>query len=469
MNRRSVVWGIWWCAEATGAALWLYAVTRHRLFDHHLGVGLDKIQAAVDHALGTYGIRYVLGSLLAGAGAFALLWLWGLMVTLLRGKRPWCTASTYTTGVLRPMVLLIPAAALILISPALKVYAVCLTGLAIMLIVASALHKELAREEDPKQEGVARMVGRVLALAGLLALPLLAMAAMYVYGKHVGPAENVSAGDSVCVLSFDTERDWWAKEDQPISARARKNKGYDTFKYIDSGMLVKLGRELAARKIEATFYCTPQMAQARPKAVRVLQDLGHEIGVHIHVERMRPSERSRAIVEAKRNVEAISGQEAVSFRTGIWLCNPRIEEICSRAGFRTLSNHDHSYMLPNGMVQIRAHKQTDVIRCTSLAIAIARKSKRDMALFSHPMVLYDHAKKAARAERLRAFLKTLDEFRSRCPDMRFITAKTFGEKARYHAPGWLLSGSVMGVSCVLMILSLCLAVYSRNVGSGFRE
>ncbi len=456
MSRSRVYSFAWWLAQTGSFALLFTAVVRIRIMSHCSGVGLDAYQDAMDHVLGTWGTVHIVVTLIAGAGLFCALWLWGLALALLRGvgRRE---SVTHLVRVLDPAAGMAVSGVLLLISPIFILPAMGIAVFAILLVAAGLFLGGRCTVSKFGQKPPAAW--RRITAALLLALPFAGMAAAYRYGRQLGPVENVLAQSQVCILSFDTEEDWWPKEDQQISEWPPKTKRLKTFKYIESGILERLAVELAKREVHAVFYCTPEMASAHPQVVAKLAGAGHEIGVHVHMEGMETRrERTQAICQAKGIIESASGHPAVSFRSGSWMCDPSIEAACQAAPYRTLSNHGSTFMLPSGIVHLRAAKNADVLRSPSFAMAEGRKSPADIALFSHPMILYDHTANQPREDMLLEFLTRLDEFRDRVPAMRFITAGQFASEARYMSPPLMRTIAVGVIAAVFVITSVALAV-----------
>ena len=262
--------------------------------------------------------------------------------------------------------------------------------------------------------------------------------------------------NSLCLLSFDSEEDWQGK-DSTVQAEIHPGEScyLGTFDYVTSGYLDQLVGGLASRKIRATFYCTPNLAKAHPEALQKILASGHEIAVHLHPHQARKVDYPfvsrydkdlcgypkddvlKMISDAKNSVESAAGVQAKSFRSGEWACDAGVENIFSRAGFESFSNHDATFRLGNGMWQVATRKDFDMLKSPELMLLQIMKQKDDGTIipcFSHPMVGFDHVRKEPNFEGLEHYFAMLDLAIERCPNVRFATTSETVDLIRETTP-----------------------------------
>ncbi|MEI6606452.1 MAG: polysaccharide deacetylase family protein [Verrucomicrobiota bacterium] len=285
----------------------------------------------------------------------------------------------------------------------------------------------------------------------------------------------VKLPNSLCLLSFDCEEDWQGKESTVQGDVHPGESCYlGTFDYVTSGYLNQLVGGLASRKIRATFYCTPNLAKEHPEALQKILTSGHEVAVHLHPHQARKvnypyvarydkdlcgypkNDVFQMISNAKKSVESATGVQTKSFRSGEWACDAGIENILSRTGFQSFSNHDSTFQLGNGMWQVATRKDFDMLKSPELMLLQIMKKKDDGTIipcFSHPMVGFDHVRKEPNFEGLNQYFAMLDLAIKRCPNVRFATTSEAVDLIRETTPSIQLR-SILVVAFVVGNLSL---------------
>jgi len=467
-----------------GAGLFGFAVFRSRLLAHN---SFRFVQQAWDAIAGTYGVSFNFLSFLSGASAYALLWLLSVAVLLLRKQRPTAQyAILHSTTVLGPAALLgVPGLLAFLGGPMALDLSCVVAALLVLWIVARALIR--AGDVQPYFAASAGCMNSLFCC--LLAFCLVATSFVITLGAvyfaiHGEETDNGMLPRTAYVLSFDTEEDWCGGEDAARMIDTPCRSFYvESYKYITSGAFQKLVQGLADRHIPATFYCTPNFAKDNPGIVQELERLDHEIAVHLHMHNVQDvafpyhggdedmlstyssSTQARAILQAKQDIEDVTGHSVYSFRSGGWSCDPGVENACARAGFKSISNHVSTYFLPSGVWQIATATQADILRSP---VWFWRSLKWDnkhklIPLFSHPMVLFDHAANRPREAMLQTFFKELDDFRHKYPDIHFMTTTAASSLLKYKPPRMLVRMTAGTLS--ILLIAGCLIVSAQGRGA----
>jgi hypothetical protein len=439
---------------AVGTGLLTLAVLRSRILADKGGGRFSVLQFAWDRLAGTWGTGSWTLAFLAGAALFSWLWLVAVLSAYRKGLGiEAAVAHTARTG--REAVLLFLAGGILgLLGPEHLRWGLAIAGLGVL----TGAGRFSFSPPDPDMGTAAHLMnhGRLVFAHSiwsvlLLALPLLALGA---YRHGLTPSGNGVLRVPSVVLSFDSEEDWSPRSDMLRMGHVPARGTYfPTCAYVDSGILERLAQGLNERGIAATFYCTPNLVRARPCAVRAISELGHEIGLHLHMHNVRevtyPYQTDdlddlthwdyatllRAMEESRALLERVTGRPVVSFRSGGWVVGYRVVAACRSCGFTSLSNSESTFRLPNGLWQIEAAHEDDVARPTALLdrCALASPSKLIPA-FSHPMILYDRLTDTPREGLLDAFFASLDELRRAQPQLRFIAASQATGELVYVRP-----------------------------------
>ncbi|UCD49727.1 MAG: polysaccharide deacetylase family protein [Phycisphaerales bacterium] len=348
--------------------------------------------------------------------------------------------------------LVVPGIILLLGGPRLLHWALALGALLIAWVCVRIVKRAgNVQAVVPETRGLGRRVLRYLPGLVMVVIPTVVAARLVRLVRYADAVDNGVLPHTAYVLSFDTEEDWCPQQDAARTGdRHAGGKYLDSYKYITSGIFEKLAEALADRDIPATFYCTPNLAAAHPEVLRKLEALGHEVGVHLHMHNYpaycvngedelacySPSTQAVVIKQAKEDIEHAVGHPVGSFRSGQWSCDPGVEKACVGAEFSSFSNHRSTFLLPSGIWQVATAKDHDVLMSPR---ALWRSLRRDdghslIPLFSHPMILFDHATDQPRETVLEEFLKQLDDFRRLYPDLRFVTTARATSMLRYQPP-----------------------------------
>jgi hypothetical protein len=314
-------------------------------------------------------------------------------------------------------------------------------------------------------------------LALCLAVPFLILAACWGGRK---PTQNGTVDVRSIVLSFDAEEDWSPRSDMlRMGYFPSRGTYFPAYAYVDSGQLEQLARGLACRGITATFYCTPNLAQARPGTIRLIAELGHEVGLHLHGHNVQSVEYPyvtdapddltnwscatlrQAVEKSRQLLEQVIGCRVLSFRSGGWATNRSVVDACRDCGFTNVSNTETTFRLPNGLWQIEATRAADVLTRPDVLLedyAVASRSNL-VPIFSHPMILYNRSRSEPREGMLEDFFAHFDELRRLQPGLRFVTAGQAAAELRYIRPHL---GPVLGLAVFSIFqASLTLVVTAR--------
>jgi len=252
----------------------------------------------------------------------------------------------------------------------------------------------------------------------------------YIYGpmsRIFPPIEPSTKGNTVYVIfTFDIEEDLIPGD-----------RYLDSYKYIDSGILEYIAKNLHKHNISATFYVTPNVARDRPEALRMLERYGHEVGLHMHVHTMKNisypyilrkngsfiryddmikfynySQQLKFLKDGKRKVETVLGHEIYFYRSGYYSCSLNTEKAAKAAGFKAIANHRGVfYIEPIGIWNLgRVDIQLYTGNLTHLIYQFEekRKSQRIINIFAHPMYYYNHTTNTVELNKLKIFSEFLD-------------------------------------------------------------
>jgi hypothetical protein len=183
-----------------------------------------------------------------------------------------------------------------------------------------------------------------------------------------------------------------------------------------------------------------------------------------------PNIQASAILKAKQAIEEAVGHPVHCFRSGSWSCDPAVENGCVSAGFQSISNHESTYLLPSGMWQIATMTVFDVLRePRMLWRSLKGDSKHKLfPLFSHPMILFDHATGQSREKMLQEFFRQLDEFRLNYPDIHFMTTTAASSQLQYKPPSILIRIAAGTFGILLILGCLILSLHCRGANPTWR-
>lgn len=461
----------------SGSGLFFLAIIRSRFIDHKSEMSF--LQMVWDSLAGTYGMMFNILTFLCGAGIFAGFWLFLVCTIMVRYARPsFYQVTQHVTNNLKPLALLGILGILIFFAgPAFL--NICI--LASALFIVWALVRIVVHEGDLQVNLITDSGTKNTFWKYILAIPLILVPIFSVMGVIYFSSHNENRGNGILphtayVISFDTEIDWIPQEDGVRMGRSQKLY-LDTFKYIATGVLEELASGLAERKVPATFYCTANVAKNHPEMLQKLEKLGHEVGVHLHMRNYpalfvrgdelssyAPRDQLIAIKQAKADIEKAVGHVVYSFRSGQWSCDPGVEDACFETSFSSISNHGTTYLLPSGVWQVATMYDYDVLRDPRMLWRSLKDNTGNklIPLFSHPMLLWDHAANQPREKMLQEFFIQLDEFKLKYPDISFLTTTEAVSILKYEVPHNNL-GILMGAISLVLIF-LC-SIFSFK-GSG---
>ncbi|MDI6447844.1 polysaccharide deacetylase family protein [Anaerobaca lacustris] len=470
------------CLAMGGVGLFVLGVLRSRILGHKSTA--SWMQVDCDALVGTSGQMHEILTFLLGMSVFAVVWMFLLGVVLLDRRSPDLRSGIlHVTGILAPFAWLTVPGVLLLLSGAHGLRGGLVIAGAIVVWVVSRTVRRLGDVETavasrgPSIRDVRRTLSGFLLLTPLVG----GMAFLAHSARHTDAIDNGILPKAAYVLSFDTEEDWCPQEDAARRGDANPGSDYmDSYKYIASGMLEKLASGLTDRSIPATFYCTPNLAADHPDVLKRIEDLGHEVGVHLHMHNYPsfcvngddelssypPDTQLAAIMQARRDIEAVLGHSVYTFRSGQWSCDCGVERACVQAGFQSISNHESTYLLPSGMWQVASAKNGDVLVEPRLLWVALRRARvpRVIPLFSHPMVLFDHALDCPREDRLDTFFRELDRLRRLNPNLPFMTTSAAVSLLRYEQPSARTRGIVTAAS--LGLIALCVSTATAGLRGG---
>lgn len=221
------------------------------------------------------------------------------------------------------------------------------------------------------------------------------------------------------MFTFDVEEDW---VETPFPYY------YDSYKYIDAGVIYDLVEVLSERDISATFYITPNVALKRPNILKFLEKNNQRIGLHLHIHNLVKVEypyhagkedeitsydfKSKiSIMKISKNiVESILGHKVVLYRSGRLACDYWVEKAAKIVGFNAISNDRGTFFIRSiklwnigtGELDLFSTKNDQFDNLTRLFRA--RKIRQEVIAFSaHPMLLYDREKNIIRKNRIKQF------------------------------------------------------------------
>lgn len=302
----------------------------------------------------------------------------------------------------------------------------------------------------------------------VLALPAVFFGACWI--RHT-PVSNGRIANRSVILSFDAEEDWSPRSDMLRMGHVPSRGTYfATYEYVDSGQLELLATGLAHRGIKATFYCTPNLVEARSETIRRIADLGHEIGLHLHGHNLqsveypyvtddlddlanwRRSDLHHAIEASRRVLEHRIGGPVKSFRSGGWATGWHIVNACKLSGFTNVSHLQTTLRLANGLWQIETTHAADVLARPELLLedCALTSPTNIIPVFSHPMILWDRSKGEPRRAMIESFFNCLDELRRLQPDLRFVTAGEVAAQLEYIHPSL---GRVLAVAVSSLLMA----------------
>lgn len=115
---------------------------------------------------------------------------------------------------------------------------------------------------------------------------------------------------------------------------------------------------LDEQNIKASFYVPGFVARKYPQAVKQINNRGHEIGLHgdLHerVDELNKSELEKTIVEPKKVIEDLIGQQVVGYRSPSWEITADTIELLKKHNIQydsSLMGYDHPYSI-EGMTEV---------------------------------------------------------------------------------------------------------------------
>ena len=448
----------WNASSAAGAGLISSAFALSRWLPHKTRIPGEAFRDLIAASAGHSGVWPGMAAFVGGYLLFLLLL--GALCLLIWGCCGGCRLADYSVFFVmrfRSLCLLAIPAIAAMVAPPPWIPVIWISALGIIALVAfltvMRFPEFLAARTAPESITGRFWRAAALGLAGVIGFGI--PFSLWRLGPGSGNA-FAKLPNSLCLLSFDSEEDWQGKESTVQGDfHPGESRYLGTFDYVTSGYLDQLVGGLASRKIRATFYCTPNLAKAHPEALRKISAAGHEVAVHLHPHQARnvdypfvsrydkdlcgypKDDVFQMISNAKNSVESAAGVQAKSFRSGEWACDAGIENILSRTGFQSFSNHDTTFRLRNGMWQVATRKDFDMLKSPELMLLQIMKQKDDGTIipcFSHPMVGFDYVRKEPDFEGLEHYFAMLDLARKRCPNVRFATTSETLELIRETTP-----------------------------------
>lgn len=246
----------------------------------------------------------------------------------------------------------------------------------------------------------------------------------------------IHAKKKYVMFTFDVEEDW-----QPGIY-------FGGYRYL--APTIRLARELDNEGVKCTFFVTPQVACNRSDSLLELNDMGHEIGVHLHFHNLvNPTYPYQAcqdtqlnnlpwellvssISKAKYLVEESLNLKTNVFRSGNLSCSPSVERACAISGFHIISNHSFSMKLKTGVFNVDSGI-FDICFEGNTAPGLSRIGQTILAftdtlvLSGHPMLLYDSLRSKPQLRSIKTITETT-KMLLQIDGTEFLTVSDFADK-----------------------------------------
>lgn len=246
----------------------------------------------------------------------------------------------------------------------------------------------------------------------------------------------IDAKKRYVMLTFDLEEDW------------RPGIYFGGYRYLVPTL--RLARDLANEGVKCTFFVTPQVACDRSDSLFELNDMGHEIGVHLHFHNLgNPTYPYQAcqdtqlnklpwkllvssISKAKCLVEESLNLKTNVFRSGNLSCSPSVERACVISGFRIISNHSFNAKLKTGVFNVDSGI-FDICFEGNTTSGLSRIGQTILAftdtlvLSGHPMLLYDFLRSKPRQLSVKTIFETAKRL-LQSEDTESLTVSDFADK-----------------------------------------